>query len=197
MSLARMLTLSLAVMVLGLSWVGASPAQAQCVSGTVTAEFQNTGPFAGLYKYTLEVTWDLPQGASNITLDCGFSACQDAACNTNWIFDTPSGNGTGGEPDGCDFDLAGQFFCDGFAKAGIDYPIIKWDVVDTGDCVGGTTGSAVACFYTDVPPLPGQAPIALIKNSSNICEGIVTGDCPLVCPVSSQPISWGNLKFRF
>ena len=160
-------------------------ASAQCVSGTVTAEYQDSGPYAGKYKYTVDVVWTTTQGLSNVTLDCGFAACAAEACNQDWEFENPAGQGTGGDPGDCSFDLVGEFNCNGNPSIGINHPIIKWDAVGAEECEAGASGTATLCFYTSVVPADGNLPVFLVKNGQNICDGTLSGDCPLPCPVSS------------
>lgn len=172
-------------------------ASAECVQGSVSAELQLGGPFVGLWKYTVEITWDTPQGLSNVTVDCGFEDCPEIACAQTWLFDDPAGHGTGGEPGDCEFDLVGEFNCEGNPSIGVDHPIIKWDAVDTEGCQASTTGSATLCFYTNVAPGPGEMPVSLIKNGLNVCDGMLSGVCPLVCPLATEDSNWGKIKFLF
>ena len=170
---------------------------AQCVSGTITSELMTTGPFTGLWKYTLQITWDLPQGLSNVALQCNF-ACGSAICDSDWSFDTPSGSGDGilsdeGTPGECMVDFAGEFLCNGNAQQNLEGPTIKWDALDGGACEAGPTGSATICFFVDLPPEQGNSPVILIKNGQQVCEGTVQGDCPS-CPVAVEAASWSKVK---
>jgi hypothetical protein len=169
-------------------------ARADCVSGTVSAETVVSGPFAGLYKYTTVITWDTPQGLSHATLDCGFDNCPVEVCALDWLFDTPAGAGTGGNPDECDFEFDGEFNCDGDASIGVDYPVLKWNVINTEECEAAGTGTASLCFYSEIEPAEGEIPVVLVKNGQNVCEGMLTGNCPLACAVPTRPVNWGTLK---
>jgi hypothetical protein len=168
-------------------------ANAQCVEGTITSEMQMFGPFAGLYKYTVEVEWTTPFGLSHLTLDCGFSMCPEAACSRIWVFEEEAGTGVGGEPDGCEFGFRGEFNCNGDPSIGVTDPVVKWDAEDNG-CEGGKTGSAVLCFFTDIAPIQGDVPVSLIKDGQDVCEGSLSGDCPMACPVPVESTGWGRLK---
>jgi hypothetical protein len=163
----------------------ATAANAQCASGTVTAEFQTTGPHTGLWKYTVDVSWDLPQGISNLTLDCGFSCNPELACVQIYEFDSPSG--TAGECTVVD----GQFNCEGNPSIGFTDPILKWDFEECDTPVG----SAILCFYTNIGPVGGSSlPVTLIKNGQSVCVEELTGDCPALCPVPTEHLNWGVVK---
>ena len=168
-------------------------ANANCVEGTVTATFQFSGPHAGLWKYTLEFAWDTPQGLSNVTLDCGFGACKEIACDGTFEFDSPAGQ-SDGEPAPCTVDYEGEFNCDGNPSIGFPDPIIKWDAIDNG-CEPGATGSGTLCFYSNFGPHPDSPlPIVLIKDGQNVCNGTIMGDCPSACTVPTEHLNWGALK---
>lgn len=171
---------------------------ADCVSGTVTAQIQMSGPFAGLYKYTIDFAWDTPQGLSNVTLDCGFGDCPEQACTHLWLFDTPAGM-TDGVPDPCTVNYAGEFNCEGNPSIGVTNPIIKWDALsDSTGCEPGNTGSGTLCFYTDVPPREESSnPVFIIKDGQNVCNGMLMGDCPSACTVPTEEITWGQIKAIF
>lgn len=168
---------------------------AQCVTGTVTAELQLAGPFMGLYKYTAEITWDTPQGLSNVTLDCGFDCDPELACAQTYLFEDPAGHSDGEDCENVDY--SGEFNCSGNPSIGLNKPIIKWDAIDDG-CVPASMGSATLCFYTNVGPHPdADLPVILIKNGLNVCEGTITGDCPALCTVPTEESSWGFIKGRY
>ena len=186
----RGVTAFLAVCLLVFAATGAS---AQCVSGTVTAEFQTSGPFAGLWKYTIDFSWDTAQGLSNVTLDCGFGDCVDEACTATWMFDDPAGYGPG---DGCTLDFDGEFNCQGNPSIGFTDPVLKWDAV--GECQPEAMGSATLCAYTNIGPHPdSQLPIILIKNGQNVCNGTIMGDCPSPCTVPTESANWGFIKAQY
>jgi hypothetical protein len=166
-------------------------ASADCVSGSITAAIEDGGPYDGLYKYTVDLQWDTPQGLSHVTLDCGFGACPAAACAEGWLFATPAGTATGDE---CTVEFDGVFNCDGDPSIGYTDPIIKWNALDLNGCEAEKTGSAVLCFYTSVAPVPGVLPVILVKNGENVCEGTITGDCPLPCAVPIEATAWGRIK---
>ncbi len=165
-----------------------------CVSGTVTAQFIDSGPFAGLYKYTAEISWTTTQGLSNITLDCGFGQCPEAACEQTYLFESPGGTGTG---DGCTVEFDGEFNCQGNPSIGVTDPILKWDVV--GDCEAENTGTATLCFFTNLGPHPdAPLPIFIAKNGQNVCSGTIQGDCPAApCIVGTEKVNWGKLKGHY
>ena len=173
-----------------------SPVYAQCVVGDVSAEFQIDGPFAGQYKYTLNFTWDLPQGLSNVTLDCKMNCA--LACQLTWGFDDPSGfsDGVNGAP--CVVDYVGEFNCNGNPSIGLMVPIIKWDTVEAVGCEPGATGSGTLWFYTIAAPFQnGPTPIFLLKNGLQVCEGTVSGVCPAICTNPVEESTWGAVKEKY
>ena len=174
----------------------ASGAFAVCeISGTVTAELQTSGPFAGLYKYTSVLTWRTDQGLSNVTMDCGFGQCPEATCNQTFLFDDPAGFGDG--EGGCTMEFTGEFNCQGNPSIGFIDPAIKWDAV--GDCQPGKSGTVTLCFYTNLGPRADYvAPVFIIKNGGGVCRGTVTGDCPAApCVVPTAEMTWGQVKAKF
>ncbi len=179
----------------------APAAYAQCVSGSITSELETSGPFAGLWKYTVEISWDTPQGLSNVTLACDFSCA--SICEAGWAFADSSGTGDGINddenpiPGQCAVPFGGEFNCEGNPVFGQLGSHIRWDALDSAGCEPGQQGSATLCFWIDLPPNPdSEAPIVLVKNGVNICEGTITGDCPQ-CPVGTEPIDWSQVKFKF
>ena len=175
------------------------PAVSQCVTGTVSAEFKTTGPFAGLWKYTLDFSWDLPQGLSNVTLDCGIGHCGGEVCSQTYLFDTPSGTSTGvdGGGNACVVDYAGEYNCLGNPSIGLSIPIVKWDALNN-LCEPGPVGSGTLCFFTLAPPhFDAKLPIVLIKNGQNLCYGMVFGACPIDCTVPIEESSWGEVKAKY
>lgn len=184
----------LRIVVVALLILSPAAALAQCVSGTVTSELQTTGPFAGLYKYTVDLTWDTPQGLSNITMDCNFGLCPDFICSQTFAFESIAGT-SDGEPAPCTVDYVGEFNCNGNPSIGWTDPIIKWDAVYSGGCEPGNTGTGTFCFYTNMGPSPNQeTPLFLIKNGQQVCQGMLVGDCPTGCPVPVQHKTLGGLK---
>ncbi len=188
-------TLCLLAVVL-VAFGGADIANA-CVSGTVTAQYQTTGPFAGLYKYTADISWTTTQGLSNITLDCGFGDCPDEVCVETFMFATPGGTSDG--EGGCTVDYEGEFNCNGNPSIGFTDPIIKWDALDDNGCEPGNTGSGTFCFYSNLAPGPNSAlPVILVKNGQNVCSGMLTGDCPQPpCVVPVKESTLGKVKADF
>ncbi len=179
----------------------APAAHGQCVSGNITSQLETSGPFAGLWKYTLDISWDTPQGLSNVTLQCDFVCA--SICDAGWAFADTSGTGAGINddenpvPGQCDLPFSGEFNCMGNPSIGITGPMIKWDALDGMGCEAGAQGSATLCFWVDLPPDPNNtAPVVLLKNGQNVCEGVITGDCPQ-CPVGVESIDWSKVKFQF
>jgi|GEM_PF-6554357 len=179
-------------------WILAStsPAvSAPCVQGTISGVPQLTGPYAGLYEYTVDLAWSTPRGLSHVTLDCGFESCPAAACAVTWVFGEPAGSAPG--EDGCDLEFEGEFNCEGDDSIDMETPVLKWDAGDGEGCEAGREGTATLRFYTDVPPSGGLTPVVLVKNGTEVCSGTLVGDCPLVCPTPVERLHWGVLKSRY
>ena len=179
----------------------APAAFAQCVSGTITSQLETSGPFAGLWKYTLDITWDTPQGLSNVSLTCDFDC--GSICDAGWAFPDTAGTGAGivddenSVPGDCDLPFVGEFNCSGNPSIGLMDPLVKWDALDGMGCEAGPQGSATLCFWVDLPPDPNSAaPIVLVKNGQNVCDGTIMGDCPQ-CPVGVDAFDWSQVKFQF
>ncbi len=173
---------------------------AQCLTGGITSVLQTTGPFVGLWKYTLTVTWDLPQGLSNIAMQCDWQCA--AICQAGWTFDSPAGTGDGiasdeGTPGECTVPFAGMFDCMGTPSQGLIGPTVKWDALDNIDpmnpCEAGPTGTATVSFYVDLPPHDSDVPVIVIKNGQQVCTGTIQGKCPS-CPVSVESSDWSDVK---
>ncbi len=180
-----------------------SSAFAQCVDGSITSALQTSGPFAGLWKYTLTVSWDLPQGLSNIAMQCEWEC--EGICQAGWAFESPAGTGDGiasdgGTPGECTVPFAGMFDCMGTPSQGLIGPTVKWDALDNIDpenpCEAGPTGMATVCFYVDLPPHASDVPLIVIKNGQQVCTGTIAGQCPS-CPVSVEESVWGDVKVRY
>jgi len=194
----------------------AVPAFAEdCITGSISAEMETTGPYTGLYKYTVEVSWLSEQGLSHVSLDFGLGQCPAIACASTWFFPEPAGaNGRdgdnrpaiqrGGGTDGddeesgeCQVHFRGEFNCKSDPSTGSTDPVLKWDALDGGPCEAENTGSATLFFYTDIPPSYGQSPTVMNKNGRNVCSGKLTGAVPVVCAVNTEPAGWGQLKLTF
>ena len=152
-----------------------------CVTGTSVATLETSGPFAGFWKYTLQLNWQTPKGLSHITIDCGFGLCAELACGQTYQFESPAGESSG-EPE-CTVLYDGQFNCDGDPSIDFEDPVIKFDVADGQECEPSKNGSGTFVYYANVGPHhDAELPVVLIKNGRNVCDGVVSGDCPGVCP---------------
>ena len=177
----------------------ATSALTQCLDGTITSALQTGGPFAGLFKYTLTVNWDLPQGLSNIALQCEWECA--GICQGGWAFQSPAGAGDGvasdeGTPGECTVPFAGMFDCQGTPSQGLIGPTVKWDALGSSGCEPGRTGSATVSFYVDLPPHASDVPVIVIKNGQQVCTESIVGQCPS-CPVSVKESVWGDIKVRY
>lgn len=174
----------------------------ECVSGSSAAALQSSGPFAGMWKYTLTVTWDTgSQDLSHLTFDLGLDDCP-CVCDEGVIrFDTPAGDSDGHLPSGepCTVDYAGDFVCAGDPSIPEqDGPAVKWDPAE-GDCEPGRTGTGTFCFYSLNGPGAAGPGELWIKFGQNTCTGPLTGDLPACngCPTPIEPATWGAVKSLF
>jgi hypothetical protein len=185
------------LLVASLLVLAAPTAFAQCVTGTISSELVADGPFAGLWKYTVNLSWDVQQGLSNVALFCNFG-CSDV-CAQTVAFEDTTGTGDGvlnddtSVPGDCVVPFTGGFNCRGNPGQGLPDPHIKFDALDMPECEPGATGTATLCFYTELPPSDGEAPVVLLKNGQNVCEGMLVGDCPQ-CPVAVEKANWTKVK---
>lgn len=203
------------LVLLGCSALAVPAAAEDCITGTISAEMETTGPYTGLYKYTVEVDWSSEKGLSHVSLDFGLGQCVETACASTWLFPAPAGAGKsdeearpairrGGaktddddEEGDCQVLFQGGFNCKGDPSTGFTDPVLKWDAMGGGPCEAGKTGTATLYFYTDIPPSYGQSPTVMNKNGRNVCAGRLTGAIPIVCAVNAEPTGWGQLKLTF
>jgi hypothetical protein len=182
---------------LGAALLAPAPAAAQCVDGTITAEFQSSGKYTGLWKYCLEFSWKTKQGLSNLTIDFGYlKECGTAVCGDHWYFETPAGTSDG--TDGCTVEYVGEFNCQGNPSIGLVGPVLKWDAIATDDCEAEGEGTGKVCFYTPFGPQGGgDLATVLIKNGQNVCEGTIKGARPSACATDARRSTWGRIKSTY
>ena len=189
---SRLLSVSVFVLAL-LLWV--SPVSSRCLEGTSVAIYQDDGPYEGFYLYTIELTFMLEKGLSNVTLKLNVDDCPELACQQLFFFPDPAGRMDGGESN-CHVPFTGEFNCRGNPSIDLLGPVVKWDVGYAGGCEPGQTGSITLYFLTNVGPDPNsRMPFFLIKNGQEICEGYLIGDTPgPACLVPAHPMKWGAVK---
>jgi hypothetical protein len=177
----------------------AVPASSQdCVEGTITAEYQTSGPYALAWKYTLEVTWDAgAHGLSHLTFDLDLDSCP-CICDPVIFFDSPAGE-SNGEPEPCTVHYAGDFVCHGDpAIPGQQGVAIKWDAISAG-CEPGRSGTGTFVFYSLLGPGDPVTPTTdnlWIKFGPEDCSGVLSGRLPICdgCPLPVESTTWGHIK---
>jgi hypothetical protein len=179
----------------------ASPAAAQCVSGTVTASLSSDPGFVGLYKYCVTATWNLGQDMSHLDLFLGLPDCP-CICDPVFIkFGSPAG--TASPPDlSCNLDFSGEYVCKGDPSlpAAMNGPAVKFLPDPTSTCDPLVGGTGTFCFYTPMPPAaPTTHSNALaIKNGQSVCYGDLVGSLPICdCALPVQGATWGRLKSTY
>lgn len=159
-----------------------------CISGTSVAELQTTGPFTGLYQYTLSVTWQTTGASlSHLTFDLGLDAC---CLPTTAVFDTPAGTSTGVKGP-CEY--SGELVCTGDPTLPEQQgSAIKWEPLD--ECDPGNSGTGDFIFYTlHMPGAPSPAQL-WIKYGQDACSGPLTGDLPVCGATPVEGSTWGMIK---
>ncbi len=184
------------LLVAAVSFLLPSSAASQCsISGTSTAALVIGGPFDGLYKYTLELTWDTGgAGLSHLTIDLNLDTCSEACLPGMFQMDSPAGTSDG--DGGCVAEYVGLFECDGDPTIPLSGPVIKFEDIQGDGCDAAASGSGTFCFYS--PLLPDATPEAgnlWIKFSGDTCSGDLVGDMPACTPpVPVTRATWGAIK---
>ncbi len=189
---SSVLCAGMGLLILGL---GVSPLTGRCLEGTSVATYQTVGPYAGYYLYTVDLTFMLEKGLSNVTLKLNVDDCPELACQQIFFFPDPAGQ-MSGESAGCPVPFTGEYNCQGNPSIDLVGPVVKWDAGSAGGCEPGKTGSVTLYFYTNVGPDPNsQMPFFLIKNGQEVCEGYLVGDTPgPACLIPTQDTNWGTIK---
>lgn len=181
----------------------AQPGDGGCsVSGTSTAVLMTDGPFAGLWQYTLVVSWDngSPFALSHLTFDLDLDDCPCVCVDDFWIFDNPAGESAGEDADGnpCTVHYTAELLCTGDPSTPQEGPALKWEPIEEG-CAPGPVGSGTFIFYSPHAPETGDPRELWTKYDGLQCEGLLTGDLPGCngCPVPVEPTTWGRIKNHF
>jgi hypothetical protein len=190
---------SLALLVCALLVPAAAVAGDCGISGTVSASQPNDPGFEGLWKYTVNLTWDTDaQGLSHASVFLGLETCE-CVCNSGVVqFPSPAGTSTG-DPEPCVENYNGQYACmgDPTIPAGMNSPAVKFEHDEIDGCEPGNSGTGTFCFYTIFPPAPANSnPSGVgIKYGTNSCLGELSGQMPVCqCVVPVQPTTWGRVK---
>jgi hypothetical protein len=198
---------SLRILLFALLVVIAQPdlAAAQvCASGTITAVPSTDPGFQGLYKYCVEVSWDLGRyDLSHLDIFLVLETCE-CVCDPELIrFGYPAGTASGeweGSP--CSLDYLGQYACTGDPSipSELNGPAVKFEPDAGAACEPGLTGSGTFCFYSPMPP---RAPTGVstgiaIKHGQQVCYGPLFGEFPSCdCALPTRVSSWGALKASY
>ena len=172
-----------------------SSARGRCLEGTSVATYQTGGPYQGFYLYTIDLSFDLEQGLSNVTLKLDFDDCPELACYQLFAFPRPAGQ-MSGQIASCPVAFIGAFNCGGNPSIDLVGPVVKWDADNSSGCEPGKTGNITLFFYSNLGPNPDkQTPLFLIKNGQEVCEGTLDGDIPASpCLIPTQEMKWGAIK---
>ena len=170
----RTWTLRLAgCLALGALLASGPPARACVISGTGTADLVQTGDYAGWYKYTYEVTWNLSKGLSHLDLVLKPGCTQD---DHHIVFETELGGAYDGESPGEGWDPGNPVVVT-VSSEGMFEP--------NGD--PGKTGVGQFWFYANIlPEYSTFDNIVVAKSGQNKVFGDMTGAYPS-CQVIPEP----------
>lgn len=181
---------------------GQAVAQSRCdqVAMTAAAEVSNDPGYEGLWKYTVQGSWDVGQRAlSHMDVFLGLKECV-CVCDEIVEFTSPSGYSNGESDNGpCTVIYNGQYLCTGdpaIPGSLRGNPAVKYEYA-AGDCEPGVTGTGEWTFYSVLPP--GNATTYVdaiaIKHGQMTCTGDVVGVLPSCsCPVPTESVTWGRVK---
>ena len=172
----------------------------ECVTGNITAEISSDPGFDNLYKYTVEVNWNL--SAKDLGHPSIFLALEncECICNPRFMQFAPiAGQTTGSNDEGfCSNDYGGEYACLGDPSIPDEFlaPAVKFEP-DESTCDPGTSGQGVFSFYSPMPPAPATVVLdaLAIKHGQNVCVGPISGTGPSCnCFLQVERGSWGSVK---
>jgi len=196
---------AVAVMVIALGFTRTAEAQTTrppCpfLSAQSTVQSVTTGPYAGLYKYTITITWDVGvHDPSHLDILIGLDNCMCVCDPRLFRFPTPAGTSTGINGGGaCTVPYAGGYVCKGdpSIKNTTTGPAIKFEPDET-LCSTDEAGTGTFVFYSPLPPSPIdiQPNAIAIKHGYDTCYGPIIGTLPMCdCSVPSNNATWGKVK---
>ena len=165
-----------------------------------TVQSVTTGPYAGLYKYTITITWDVGvHDPSHLDILIGLDNCMCVCDPRLFRFPTPAGTSTGINGGGaCTVPYAGGYVCKGdpSIKDTTTGPAIKFEPDET-LCSTDEAGTGTFVFYSPLPPSPIdiQPNAIAIKHGYDTCYGPIIGTLPMCdCSVPSNNATWGKVK---
>jgi hypothetical protein len=202
---ARTWSLHLALLLLGSTAFAPHAFAQSCVSGTIEVEVSNEPGFAGLYRYCVQVEWNLGRfELSHLDVFLELENCE-CVCDPRLIrFNSPAGWQTGETESGaaCVLDYQGKYACKGDPSIpdAINGPAVKYEPDPTLACPPGVSGSGNFCFYSPMPPNPSSTfPNGIaIRHGQEVCYGTVSGPLPSCnCALPAERASWGRIKATY
>jgi hypothetical protein len=175
---------------------------AACSSATVVASLSTDPGFEGLYKYCVEVRWDLDRyDVSHIDVFLAIPDCP-CVCDKRLVsFGVPAGQSLNTSSGGstCELDYFGEYACKGDPSLppGINGPAVKFQPDPQSACAPGVSGHGTFCFYSPMPPQPDASYLnaLAIKHGQEVCYGALDGQLPSCdCAVPAQAQTWGAVK---
>jgi len=170
------------------------------LSAHSTAEYVTAGEYAGIYRYTIDLTWDLGRrDPTHLDILVGLLDCACVCDARLFRFVTPAGTSKGMNAAGaCEIQYAADYRCmgDPSIQGTTLGAAIRLHALD-GDCENLGTGSGSFVFYSPLPPGgEGQYGDAIaLKQGLNTCYGVLIGELPMCdCTVPAGPTSWGRVK---
>lgn len=193
---------SLVVLVGALVWPAA--AEASLISATGVAEKVTAGDYAGWYKYTYDVTWNLAKGLSHWDLILKPGCTQP---DHKIVFDTGIGGpydglstGDGwnpGQPVVFTVSYEGRFEPQGDPSVNLTAPLIKWEPYNLGD-EPGKQGTGQFWFYANILPEYGTFDnVVVAKYGKKRVFGDLTGGAYPSCQIIPEPAALGMLAMGF
>ena len=181
------------VVAVSLVLAGVGTAEASLISATGTAEKVTAGDYAGWYKYTYDLTWDLTNGLSHWDLVLKPGCTQD---DHKIVFETALGgacdglstgeNWTPGQPVVFTVSYEGFFEPKGDPSINLAKPLIKWEPYENGD-EPGKEGVGQFWFYANIVPEDGTFDdVVAAKYGTNDIFGDLTGAYPS-CQIIPEP----------
>jgi len=160
-------------------------ASGSTIAAVGTAEQVSAGDYAGWFKYSYTLTWDLSNGLSHLDLTLPPESLTD---DIHFGFDAgTSGQSTGPGYHSGDTPVYTVFYDGTFEPRGdpsisLTAPILKWEPV-SGDSPD-KAGVGTFWFYSDAAPLTGTfMDVLAVKYGRSTIYGDLTG----AYPASSQP----------
>jgi hypothetical protein len=177
------------LMAIVVAYLAARPTRglaAGTVEATCAAELSTDPGFEGLWKYTVDMTWDLEaQSVGHLDIFLDVTVFDDTCSSSSVVFPLPAGASTGINAWGnlCNVEYIGEFLCKddpSLKEDSLGYTV-KYEPIEV-NCQTDVTGTGTFYFYTGVAPgLSGFHEDAIaIKHGSNVDFGGVEGELPLV-----------------